>query len=97
MRWWFLWWCLHDTSSIKEVPLSSVKPPISPSVKPPISHIDENSTFPRFIPHYEVRRDAHNMMVTRGDLEKRLSNDTGVIDFANDELKNIGKNVALDQ
>ena len=92
MRWWFLWWCLHDTSSIKEVPLSSVKPPISPSVKPPISHIDENSTFPRFIPHYEVRRDAHNVMVTRGDLEKRLSTDTGVIDFANDfELKNIGK------
>ena len=31
-------------------------------------------------------------MVTRGDLEKRLSTDTGVIDFANDfELKNIGK------
>jgi len=61
-------------------------------VKPPISHVNENTMFPLFIPRYEVRRDANNVMVTRGDLEKKLSNDTGVIDFANDfELKNIGK------
>ena len=80
MRWW--WWCLWLCHLVNT---SSVKAAIS-------HHIDEYSNFPLFIPRYEVRRDAHNVTVTRGDVEKKLSNDIDVIDFANDfEMKNINK------
>ena len=80
--WWWWWWC-KETTSNKDVHRKH-----SQSAKI-FSHIDENTTFPHSIPYYPVRRDVRNVLVSRGDVEKKLSIDPGVIDFAMDfELKN---------